>query len=83
MDNKILGSATLQPALQLRTKVSELDNDKEFAYITYVVLSLICGLTFLVLLYITIKVIKKVGTTDKIIPAMLIMLQLSAISKFQ
>ena len=48
----------------------------------YVICAFICFLTFAVLAYITYKVIKKVGSTDKIIPAMLIMLQLSAIGKY-
>ena len=62
-------------------KASELDPDVYFAYVFYVSLSCLCMLTFLVLLYITIKVMKKVGTTDIIIQLMLFLLQLSAISK--
>ena len=65
-----------------KTDVSELQDDMKFSYALYIIGAIICFLTALVLAYITYKVIKKVGATDKIIPAMLIMLQLSAISKY-
>ena len=48
----------------------------------YFIAAGICIVTFFVLLYITVKVIKKVGSSDKVIPLMLLMLQLSALSKF-
>ena len=60
--------------MELQTKVKDLDSDVKFAYIWYIVFVIICGITFLILLYITIQVIKRVGSTDKIIPAMMIML---------
>ena len=47
----------------------------------YVIFAVICALTFVMLLGITVKVVIKVGSTDLVIPLMLIMLQLSAISK--
>jgi hypothetical protein len=64
----------LQVPIELRTKVDELNDDAEFAYICYVIFGLICLLTLFVLLYITIQVIKMVGSADKTIPLMLIML---------
>ena len=51
-----------------------LEPDQQFAFVSYSIFAGICSITFWVLLYITIKVIKKVGSTDKIIPTMLIML---------
>ena len=65
----------------LRTKVGDLRDDQEFAYVLYLILFFVCIFTVLVLIYITVLVIQKVGSTDKIIPAMLIMLQLSCLSK--
>ena len=61
--------------------VSDLQDDMIFAFSLYVFGAFLCFATFLTLLYITYKVIKKVGSADFIIPAMLIMLQLSAIGK--
>ena len=58
----------------------ELAADKQFAFVSYAVYAAVCAITFVVLLIIMIKVIQKVGSTDRIIPAMLVMLQLSAIS---
>ena len=63
------------------TNVGDLEPDQEFAFIIYIVFAVICLATFIVLLYITLKVVKLVGASDKIIPAMLVCLQLSAISK--
>ena len=79
------GSANLQLSdhiTVLKISPRELTSDKEFAYIAYIIFSIICIITFFVLLYITVKVIKKVGTTDIIIPMMLVMLQLSAIGNY-
>ena len=61
--------------------MNDLDPDKQFAYISYIIFAAICLITFLVLLYITYKVIKKVGGTDVVIPMMLFMLQMSAMCK--
>ena len=63
------------------TEVDDLKPDQEFAFIVYIIFAIICLVTALVLLYITYKVLKLVGASDKIIPTMLICLQLSAISK--
>ena len=79
IDNTLL---QVKVPIELRTKVHELKDDAEFAYICYVIFSLICLLTFFVLLFITIQVIKRVGSADKIIPLMLIMLQLAALCKW-
>ena len=59
--------------------VSDMPGDEEFAYIWYIVFTIICFLTSFVLIYITVKVVKKVGQSDKIIPLMLINLSLSAL----
>lgn len=61
--------------------VSLLPNDARFAYVMYIIFTLICLVTTFVFIWITIKVVKKVGRTDTVIPLMLVMLQLSAISK--
>mmetsp|Transcript_12932 Transcript_12932/g.17406 ORF Transcript_12932/g.17406 Transcript_12932/m.17406 type:complete len:135 (+) Transcript_12932:124-528(+) len=58
----------------------ELTGDKQFAFICYAIYAAICIVTFVVLLIIMIRVIRKVGSSDKIIPLMLAMLQLSALS---
>ena len=84
MDDDCGVSANLQLSDQmtvLKVRPRELSDDREFAYICYIIFSIISLITFLVLLIITVKVIKKVGATDKIIPIMLVMLQLSAIGK--
>ena len=56
------------------------DDDEKFAFTSYIIAAVVLGLTFLVLAYITYYVIRKVGRSDKIIPSMLIFLQLSALS---
>ena len=61
---------------------SDLDGDEQFAFVCYAIYAVICAITFVVLAIIMVNVIRKVGATDKIIPLMLAMLQLSAISKF-
>ena len=61
--------------------VSLLPNDARFAYVMYIIFTLICLVTTFVFIWITVKVVKKVGRTDTVIPLMLVMLQLSAISK--
>ena len=61
---------------------SEMPDDHQFAFVIYSIYAGVCALTFVVLAIIMVKVIMKVGATDKIIPAMLAMLQLSAISKW-
>ena len=66
---------------QFSTKVHDLPGDEKFAFIWYSIIAGICVITSIVLLYITIKVIRKVGTSDLIMPLMLVMLQLSALSK--
>jgi len=53
----------------------------QFAYICYIICTVVSLLTAIVLILIMLKVIKKVGTSDLIIPTMLLMLVLSAISK--
>lgn len=58
-----------------------MQDDEKFAYVLYTIVAGICMFTVGVLGYIIYKVIKKVGANDKIIPAMLFMLQLSAISR--
>ena len=62
-------------------KVSDLEADATFAYTMYIIFTFICLATCVAFVFITMKVIKKVGSTDKIIPLMLFMLQLSALSK--
>ena len=54
--------------------VSELSGDIKFAYIWYVIFAGLCFITSAALFYIMIKVVKKVGSQDKILPLMLIML---------
>ena len=56
-------------------------DDEKFAWYLYTIVAGICMFTVGVLGYIIYKVIKKVGANDKIIPTMLLMLQLSAISR--
>ena len=56
---------------------SEMDGGQKFAYWSYVVCAILCALTFVCLLYVTVRVIKLVGANERIIPAMLICLQLS------
>ena len=60
----------------------ELDGDEKFAFIVYTIIAGVCVITACVLLYITVKVIRKVGASDLIMPLMLVMLQFSALSKF-
>ena len=57
-----------------------IDDTEKFAFYAYVIFATIFAITFLVLAYITYYVIRKVGKSDKIIPLMLIFLQLSALS---
>ena len=61
---------------------SDMPDDHQFAFVIYSIYAGVCAVTFVVLAIIMVKVIMKVGATDKIIPAMLAMLQLSAISKW-
>ena len=63
----------------LKVAVGDLPGDQEFAYFTYLIMAIIISFTFLVLLYITVKVIQKVGASDKVIPLMLVFLQLCAL----
>ena len=63
------------------TSFSDLPDDYKFAFVSYAIYAGICAVTFVVLAVIMVKVIMKVGDTDKIIPLMLAMLQLTAISK--
>jgi hypothetical protein len=62
-------------------KYKDLDGDRQFAYISYLILATLCMVTFVLLLWIMYKVIKKVRGTDIVIPMMLFMLQMSAIGK--
>ena len=57
-----------------------IDDEEKFAYYSYIIFAAIFALTFVVFVYITYKVIRLVGRSDKIIPLMLIFLQLSALS---
>ena len=41
----------------------ELDGDEKFAFIVYTIIAGVCVITACVLLYITVKVIRKVGET--------------------
>ena len=68
--------------MRFKVAVGDLPDDQEFAYFIYLILAIIIALTFLVLLYITIKVIKKVGASDKVIPLMLLFLQICALCKY-
>ena len=68
--------------LELKVAVGDLEDDQEFAYFIYLIMAIIMAITFLVLLYITVKVIQKVGASDKIIPLMLFFLQVCALSKY-
>ena len=61
--------------------VSELPDDARFAYVMYIIFTMICLFTTFVFIWITVKVVRKVGRTDMVIPLMLLMLQLSAFSK--
>ena len=54
---------------------------QKFAYWVYVFFAVLCALTFAWLLYITIKVMKLTGKSDRATPAMLVCLQASMISK--
>ena len=68
--------------MKLKVAVGDLPDDQEFAYCIYLILAIIIALTFLVLLYITVKVIQKVGASDKVIPLMLFFLQICALCKY-
>ena len=67
---------------ELKVAVKDLEDDQEFAYFIYLIMAIIMAITFLVLLYITVKVIQKVGASDKIIPLMLFFLQICALCKY-
>ena len=67
---------------ELKVAVGDLEDDQEFAYFIYLIMAIIMAITFLVLLYITVKVIQKVGASDKIIPLMLLFLQICALCKY-
>ena len=51
-----------------------MDPDAQFAYVCYIIYSIICVVTAIALFVIMIKVIMKVGSTDRVIPLMLLML---------
>ena len=53
---------------------------ENYAFWLYVIGAIACCITFCVFIYIQVRVIQKVGKSDKIIPAMLLMLQFSALS---
>jgi hypothetical protein len=59
---------------------SEMTPDFVFAFWFYFVISILLVVTWIVLLYITITVVKKVWDTEKLIPLMLINLQLATLS---
>ena len=48
--------------------------DAQFAYVCYIIYAIICAVTAVALFVIMIKVTKKVGSTDRVIPLMLLML---------
>ena len=58
----------------------EIDGKEKFSFYSYSIFAGVFCITFFVLAYITYHVIRKVGTSDKIIPLMLVFLQLSALS---
>ena len=54
---------------------------QKFAYWSYVLAAILCAVTFICLLYVTVRVVKLLGTNgDRIISAMLICLKLSILS---
>ena len=67
---------------ELKVAVGDLEDDQEFAYFIYLIMAIIMAITFLVLVYIKVKVIQKVGASDKIIPLMLFFLQVCALCKY-
>ena len=73
---------TYSGATLSNSAVGDLPDDHQFAYISYLILAIIYALTFLALLYLTVKVIKKVGASDRVIPLMLIFLIISDLCKY-
>ena len=66
----------------LASEADPMTSDESFAFWMYASAAIICCITVCVFVYIEVIVIKKVGASDKVIPMMLLMLQFSAISKF-
>jgi hypothetical protein len=62
------------------TTYSDLPPDAVFAFWWYFAIAIICILTFGVLLYLTIVVIRSFWETEKVIPLMLFNLQLAALA---
>ena len=67
----------MQP--EILTK-GNIEDSEKFAFISYCIMASVLCLTFILLAYLTYYVVRKVGTSDKIIPLMLVFLQLSALS---
>ena len=59
---------------------SDMPRDLTFAFWWYFVITIICVLTFCVLLYLTIFVIRSFWDSEKVIPLMLLNLQLAALA---
>ena len=72
-----LGDKEMLP--EILTK-GNIDDGEKFAFYSYSTFAAVFCVTFFTLAYLTYYVVRKVGTSDKIIPLMLIMLQLSALS---
>ena len=72
-----LNDGEIHPEILIKGNISD---SEKFAFYSYSIFAAILCLTFFVLVYITYKVIRKVGTSDKVIPLMLFFLQLSALS---
>ena len=51
-----------------------MDPDAQFAYVCYIIYAIICTVTAVALFVIMLLVIKKVGSSDRVIPLMLLML---------
>ena len=62
------------------TSSSDLPPDQVFAFWSYFIITLICMLTFGVLLYLTIFVVRSFWETEKVIPLMLLNLQLATLA---
>ena len=65
------GPADREMPPEILTK-GDVDDTEKFAFYSYCIFAAIFGITFCVLVYITYYVVRKVGTSDKIIPLMLI-----------
>ena len=77
LEQKLLHSSNATISWQ---SYGDLDPGQQFAFVGYAVYCGVCFITAIILLIIMAKVIKKVGSSDKVIPTMLVMLQLSLLS---